>query len=69
MGQATIAITMDRYGHLTPGNEQEAAGLLDAYNARLDVVGRPNIAVGVRRMAVTALTAGAAFIEMDSFKT
>jgi hypothetical protein len=24
-------ITMDRYGHLMPGNEAEAAGLLDAY--------------------------------------
>jgi integrase len=31
MGHANIAITMDRYGHLMPGNEQEAAGLLDAY--------------------------------------
>jgi hypothetical protein len=25
---------MDRYGHLMPGNEEEAAGLLDAYLAR-----------------------------------
>jgi integrase len=31
MGHANIAITMDRYGHLMPGNEEEAAGLLDAY--------------------------------------
>jgi integrase len=31
MGHANIAITMDRYGHLMPGNEQEAAGLLDGY--------------------------------------
>jgi integrase len=31
MGHASIAITYDRYGHLMPGNEQEAAGLLDAY--------------------------------------
>jgi integrase len=31
MGHANIAITMDRYGHLMPGNEREAAGLLDAY--------------------------------------
>jgi len=25
---------MDRYGHLMPGNEAEAAGLLDAYLER-----------------------------------
>jgi integrase len=31
MGHANIAITYDRYGHLMPGNEDEAAGLLDAY--------------------------------------
>jgi integrase len=31
MGHASITITMDRYGHLMPGNEVEAAGLLDAY--------------------------------------
>lgn len=34
MGHANIAITMDRYGHLFPGNENEAAGLLDAYLER-----------------------------------
>jgi integrase len=31
MGHANIAITLDRYGHLMPGNEKEAASLLDAY--------------------------------------
>jgi integrase len=31
MGHATISITLDRYGHLMPGSEAEAAGLLDAY--------------------------------------
>ena len=31
MGHATIAITLDRYGHLMPGNEIEARDLLDAY--------------------------------------
>jgi len=31
MGHATIAITLDLYGHMLPGNEEEAAGLLDAY--------------------------------------
>ena len=31
MGHANISITMDRYGHLMPGSEEEAAGLLDTY--------------------------------------
>jgi len=31
MGHASITITLDRYGHLLPGNEGEAAALLDAY--------------------------------------
>jgi len=34
MGHANIRITLDTYGHLMPGNEDEAAGLLDAYLAR-----------------------------------
>ena len=33
MGHASITITLDRYGHLMPGNEAAAAGLLDAYLA------------------------------------
>jgi len=33
LGHANIAITMDRYGHLMPGNEAQAAGLLDAFLA------------------------------------
>jgi len=33
MGHANIAVTMDRYGHLMPGNEAEAAELLDAFLA------------------------------------
>ena len=31
MGHASINITLDLYGHLMPGNEAEAADLLDAY--------------------------------------
>ena len=31
MGHAKIGITQDRYGHLMPGSEAEAAGLLDVY--------------------------------------
>ena len=34
MGHASITITLDRYGHLFPGSEEEAAGLLDAYLTR-----------------------------------
>jgi transposase-like protein len=30
LGHASVAITLDRYGHLFPGNEQQAAGSLDA---------------------------------------
>jgi integrase len=33
MGHSSITITLDRYGHLMPGNEEQAAGLLDAYLA------------------------------------
>jgi integrase len=31
MGHANISITLDRYGHLMPGSENEAAALLDAF--------------------------------------
>jgi integrase len=31
MGHASITVTLDRYGHLLPGSENEAAALLDAY--------------------------------------
>jgi hypothetical protein len=41
MGHGTIGITLDRYGHLMPGNEDEAASLLDAYLARADAKRRP----------------------------
>jgi integrase len=31
MGHSSITITLDRYGHLLPGNEHEAASLLDQW--------------------------------------
>lgn len=31
MGHSSITVTLDRYGHLFPGSEQDAADLLDAY--------------------------------------
>jgi integrase len=33
MGHSSITITLDRYGPLMPGNEEQAAGLLDTYLA------------------------------------
>jgi integrase len=35
LGHASIQITLDRYGHLMPGNEDEAVALVDAYLERL----------------------------------
>jgi integrase len=40
MGHANISITLDRYGHLMPGNEDAAAALLDAYLERADTAAR-----------------------------
>jgi integrase len=34
MGHSSATTTLDRYGHLMPGNEQEATGLLDAFLSR-----------------------------------
>jgi integrase len=31
LGHSSVSITFDSYGHLMPGSESEAAGLLDAY--------------------------------------
>jgi integrase len=33
MGHSSITVTLDRYGHLFPGSEEQAAVLLDAYLA------------------------------------
>jgi integrase len=40
MGHSSITITLDRYGHLMPGNEDEAADLLDAYLERANTAAR-----------------------------
>ena len=40
MGHYSITITLDLYGHLMPGNEEEAASLLDAYLERADSAAR-----------------------------
>jgi integrase len=40
LGHASITTKLDRYGHLFPGSEAEAAGKLDTYLARADTSGR-----------------------------
>lgn len=34
MGHSSITVTLDRYGHLMPGNEREAASMLESYLER-----------------------------------
>ena len=34
MGHSSIRVTFDLYGHLMPGNEEQAADLLDGYLQR-----------------------------------
>ena len=53
MGHASITITMDRYGHLMPGNESEAAGMLDDYLLRADTGAR------LAQLAATGASTGA----------
>jgi len=36
LGHATIQTTFDLYGHLMPGNEDEAVARVDAYLERAD---------------------------------
>jgi integrase len=40
MGHSSVTITYDRYGHLMPGNETEAAALLDAFLERTNTAAR-----------------------------
>ena len=40
MGHSSVTITLDRYGHLMPSNEDEAAELLDAYLERASTQAR-----------------------------
>jgi len=39
MGHSSITMTIDRYGHLMPGNEQHAAGLLEAFLSQAELSG------------------------------
>jgi hypothetical protein len=38
MGHASVTITLDRYGHLLPGSEMQAALLLDTYLAAAEAL-------------------------------
>jgi len=38
LGHSSIQITLDRYGHLMPGNEDEAVALIDAYLERATIL-------------------------------
>jgi integrase len=40
MGHSSVTITLDRYGHLMPGSEEEAAMMLDAYLERANTDAR-----------------------------
>jgi len=46
---ANIGVTMDRYGHLMPGAEAEAAALADAYPERANALARAATTTGLRR--------------------
>ena len=39
MGHSSITVTLDRYGHLLPGNEAQAARMLDDYLRRQNPAG------------------------------
>ncbi len=40
LGHSSIEVTFDRYGHLMPGSEAEAASLIDAYLERASSLDR-----------------------------
>jgi integrase len=46
MGHSSITITLDRYGHLMPGSESEAAARLDAYIERARTTDPAGVARG-----------------------
>ncbi len=50
LGHSSIQITLDRYGHLMPGSETEAVGLVDAYLGRA-VVNRLVLGVALADLA------------------
>jgi hypothetical protein len=57
MGHASITITLDRYGHLMPGNEREAADMLDTY---LGAGERPHPGAGLNAAAIASTEASLA---------
>jgi hypothetical protein len=59
MGHSSITITLDRYGHLMPGNEDGAAGLLDAYLAAEEGEGDERVASRATRSGLVSGGGGA----------
>jgi integrase len=51
MGHANIRITLDQYGHLLPGAEDEAAGLLDAFLDRARSAGSGDLTTSLRSLS------------------
>jgi hypothetical protein len=66
MGHANIAVTLDRYGHLMPGSEDEAAVLLDVYlgaaRERQESKARAGGGGGVHRDVLTGAQSGAPLV-------
>jgi len=64
MGHANIAVTLDRYGHLMPGSEDEAAVLLDVYlgAARERQESKARAGGGVHRDVLTGAQSGAPLV-------
>jgi hypothetical protein len=56
--RSSVAFTLDRYGHLMPGNEDEAAELLDAYLERANTQARLAAVVNGRLAADRLLPIG-----------
>ena len=59
MGHANIAITLDHYGHLMPGSEDEAAGLVDARAAHARKGTREIVADAPSGLSLCPANAGA----------
>jgi hypothetical protein len=50
MGHASVAFTLDRYGHLLPGNEAEAIEQIDGYLERANTPARVDALTSARPM-------------------
>jgi hypothetical protein len=53
MGHASITVTIDRYGHLLPGGEAEAAEILNEYGSAASPASGPTKGVGSLHLGVS----------------